>query len=106
MADWLRELEVGSPTRARFPYLRSGTGMGLTEARGALGHWLQFQKHAIDRYRILTPTTWNASPRDNVGEPGPLEEALVGTPVRNRDQPVELLRVVHAFDPCLACSVH
>ncbi len=107
MVDWLRELQVGSPTRARFPYLRSGTGVGLAEApRGAIGHWLQFHKHAIDRYQILTPTTWNASPRDDVGEPGPIEQALVGTPVRRRDQPVELLRVVHSFDPCLACSVH
>ena len=77
-----------------------------TDDGGPAVIWLQFHKHAIDRYQILTPTTWNASPRDDVGEPGPIEQALVGTPVRRRDQPVELLRVVHSFDPCLACSVH
>jgi len=60
----------------------------------------------IDRYQILTPTNWNASPRDDSGQLGPIEQALVGTPVANIKQPIEVLRVVHSFDPCLSCAVH
>jgi len=55
---------------------------------------------------VVTPTCWNASPRDNAGVHGPLEEALIGTPVKNTAEPVEVLRVIHSFDPCLSCAVH
>jgi len=107
MSDWVQELKIGEPTRVKVEYARSGVGVGLTEApRGALGHWVEFQKNAIERYQILAPTGWNASPRDESGAKGPIEQALIGTPVRDRNQPLELLRVVHSFDPCLACSIH
>jgi hydrogenase large subunit len=107
MLDWVGQLQVGAPTRAEFKYPSSGVGVGLMEApRGALGHWVQFRRHAIQHYQILTPTAWNASPRDDNGENGPLEQALIGTPVRDQNRPIECLRVVHSFDPCLACSVH
>jgi hydrogenase large subunit len=79
----------------------------LTEApRGALAHWTQFEENAIRRYQVVTPTAWNGSPMDALGQKGPIEQALIGTPVRDQQEPVELLRVVHSFDPCLACSVH
>ena len=89
-------------------YLRpSGSGVGLTEApRGALGHWLTISDSNIAAYQILTPTCWNCSPKDGTGVPGPLENALEGTPVADPTQPVEVLRVVHSYDPCLACAVH
>jgi hydrogenase large subunit len=107
MAGWVQELTIGEPTRAKVEYANSGIGVGLTEApRGALGHWLEFREDAIRHYQILAPTGWNASPMDESGKKGPIEQALIGTSVRDRDQPIELLRVVHSFDPCLACSIH
>lgn len=85
----------------------TGTGVGLTEApRGALGHWLEIRDRKIDHYQVITPTCWNVSPRDDDDVRGSLEEALVGTPVANADQPVEALRVIHSFDPCLDCATH
>jgi len=85
----------------------SGIGTGLWEApRGALGHWYSLKQGKVDKYQIITPTAWNVSPRDEKGVRGPLEEALVGTPVVDAKRPVEVLRVVHSFDPCIACTVH
>jgi hydrogenase large subunit len=80
----------------------------MTEAaRGALGHWITIDdKKKIARYQIVTPTAWNASPTDDLGQKGPMEAALVGTPVGDVANPVEILRVVHSLDPCLACAVH
>jgi hydrogenase large subunit len=107
MAAWLGELRPGKATTARVSYPAAGAGAGLTEApRGALGHWVQFRDGAIERYQVVTPTAWNASPNDDAGRPGPIEQALVGTPVADPDEPIELLRVVHSFDPCAACAVH
>jgi hydrogenase large subunit len=80
---------------------------GLTEApRGALGHWLKIQNGKIGHYQVITPTCWTISPRDSAGRRGPLEQALIGTPVANVDNPVEVLRVVHSVDPCLDCATH
>jgi Ni,Fe-hydrogenase I large subunit len=62
--------------------------------------------HRVERYQVVDATTWNASPRDNRGRRGALEQALLGTPVVDRDRPIEILRVIHAFDPCPACGVH
>ncbi len=82
-------------------------GIGLWEApRGALGHWLEVDNKRIKNYQCVVPTTWNVCPRDDNGVRGPIEEALVGTSVARADQPLEVLRVVHSFDPCLACTVH
>ena len=82
-------------------------GYGWHEApRGALGHWIKIKDQKILNYQAVVPTTWNASPRDAKGQRGPYEAALVGTPLAKPDQPLEILRTVHSFDPCLACAVH
>jgi len=82
-------------------------GWGHTEApRGALGHWVRIKDKKIVNYQAIVPSTWNCSPRDAKGEMGPYESALVGTPVAVPDQPLEILRTVHSFDPCMACGVH
>lgn len=107
MVGWLNELIVGGST---FSYKRtpaSASGIGLTEApRGALGHWVDITNSRISRYQVITPTAWNCSPMDDSGQNGPVEQALIGTPVADLRQPIEVLRVIHSFDPCLACSVH
>ena len=82
-------------------------GYGFHEApRGALGHWVHISNGKIANYQCVVPSTWNAGPRDSKGQPGPYEAALVGTPVANPEQPLEILRTVHSFDPCMACGVH
>jgi Ni,Fe-hydrogenase I large subunit len=82
-------------------------GAGFHEApRGALGHWVHIVDGKIASYQCVVPSTWNAGPRDAKGQPGPYEAALVGTPVAKPDQPLEILRTVHSFDPCMACGVH
>ncbi len=85
----------------------SGKAYAVTEApRGALAHWLEYADGKVTGYRIITPTSWNASPRDASEVPGPLEQALIGVHVRDRTQPVEVNRVIHSFDPCMGCAVH
>jgi len=107
MEAWARQLWPGRPIATPAPVPESAWGIGLTEApRGALGHWLRTEAGTIANYQVVTPTCWNASPRDDAGRAGPIERALIGTPVQNIDQPVEVLRVIHSFDPCLACAVH
>ena len=82
-------------------------GWGSTEApRGGLGHWVRIQDGRIGNYQAVVPTTWNGSPRDAAGQRGPWEEALRGTPLLDPEQPLEILRTVHSFDPCMACAVH
>ncbi len=83
------------------------TGAGFHEApRGALGHWVHIRNGAIANYQCIVPSTWNAGPRDASSQRGPYEEALIGTPVADPAKPVEILRTIHSFDPCLACGVH
>lgn len=104
---WLNELEIGGAPAADFEIPSSGSGYGLTEApRGALGHWLEIENYKIKRYQCIVPTTWNCSPRDDRGNPGPMELALLNTEVADPDQPMEVGRIVRSFDPCLACAVH
>jgi hydrogenase large subunit len=105
---WLTELDVNGEVYSYQEKVANTTGMGLTEApRGAIGHWSKIGNNKrIDKYQIITPTNWNASPRDDLDQPGPIEQALVGTHVADPDRPVELLRVIHSFDPCLSCAVH
>jgi Ni,Fe-hydrogenase I large subunit len=82
-------------------------GFGMEEApRGALGHWVVIENRTIANYQLVVPSTWNGSPRDAAGRRGAWEEALIGTPVADPSQPVEILRTVHSFDPCMACAVH
>ncbi len=107
MDGWLDELEPGAPAYQPSETPNKASGIGLTEApRGALGHWIDISSRKISRYQVVTPTNWNASPMDDDEQKGPIEQALIGTPVADLSQPIEVLRVVHSFDPCLACSVH
>lgn len=105
METWLAQLEVDGPVAAPFRVPSAAVGQGLTDApRGALGHWLRIERGVIAHYQVISPTTWNASPRDERGQPGPIEEALEGTPVTG-DGRLEAGRIVRSFDPCLACAV-
>jgi hydrogenase large subunit len=82
-------------------------GVGFTEApRGALGHWVRIKDGRIDNYQCVVPTTWNGSPRDHKGQIGAFEASLMNTPLAKADEPLEILRTLHSFDPCLACSTH
>lgn len=82
-------------------------GAGFHEApRGALGHWVHIRDGLIANYQCVVPSTWNAGPRDAKGRRGPYEEALLGTPVADPQRPIEILRTIHSFDPCMACGVH
>ncbi len=104
MGKWINELVAavkgGDSSYFVEPAKDSGTGAGLWEApRGALGHWVSVKGGKIDRYQVITPSTWDMSPRDAKGVRGPLEEALVGSPVADVTKPLEALRIVHSFDP-------
>jgi [NiFe] hydrogenase large subunit len=109
MPDWIAELiaQKNTPNKVTFTMHPAGTGVALNEApRGALGHWLNYSDTKIDNYQMVVPSTWNFGPRDDANMAGPVEQALVGTPVVNDQQPLEVLRVIHSFDPCIACAVH
>lgn len=87
------------PKRAR--------GVGWVEApRGSLGHWVEIEDGKTKNYQMVVPTTWNASPRDHKGNRGAYEASLIGTPVTDPEKPLEILRIIHSFDPCMACAVH
>jgi hydrogenase large subunit len=82
-------------------------GFGYMEApRGALGHWIVIDNGKIENYQMVVPTTWNGSPRDHNGKPGAYEASLVGTPLAKPEWPLEVLRTIHSFDPCMACAIH
>jgi len=82
-------------------------GFGYHEApRGALSHWAVIEQGKIKNYQCVVPTTWNAGPRDEDDQIGPYEAALLDNPVANPESPLEILRTVHSFDPCLACAIH
>lgn len=107
MEQWLGEVRANGRFYESPPKVQGGEGMGLVQAsRGALGHWVRIDAGKISRYQIITPTAWNASPRDGRGQRGPMEQALCGAVVRDLDNPVELGHVVRSFDPCLVCTVH
>jgi len=99
----------GDDTTYNAPQFPAGEimGMGMHEApRGALSHWVVIDKGVFTNYQAVVPTTWNASPRDEEGVPGPYETSLIGSPVVDAEKPLEVLRTVHSFDPCMACSCH
>ena len=80
---------------------------GFHEApRGFLSHWVVIENGIITNYQAVVPTTWNAAPRNEQDEPGPYEASLVDTPLADPERPLEVLRTIHSFDPCLACAVH
>ena len=111
IADFLLEeterIDPKGPYMAEYDLPESGEGFGATEAsRGALLHYIKIKNHKIEKYECVVPTTWNCSPKDDRDRPGPLESALVGTRVENPEEQIEANRIIHSFDPCLACAVH
>jgi hydrogenase large subunit len=108
MEQWVKDFVTGEPFIARGKMPDDAEAEGLTEAaRGALGHWMVISKGRIASYQIIAPTTWNFSPRDADGAAGPVEEALVGAPVRPEEKtPVSVQHIVRSFDPCMVCTVH
>lgn len=111
MVDWVDELiealKGGDSEYFRAPEHLTGYGCGMWEApRGALYHDEHVDNGRITGYQIIIPTTWNIAPRNAEGVRGPMEQALIGTPVNNVDAPINALRTVHSFDPCTACAVH
>jgi hydrogenase large subunit len=108
MEGWVRSLRAGEPFCETAAVPDHADGIGLVEAaRGSLGHWLKIRDGEIRNYQIVAPTTWNFSPRDAGGQPGPLEQALVGAPVRKGEEdPVSVQHIVRSFDPCMVCTVH
>ena len=112
MQNWVGELVANlksGDTQTYQPYEMpdSAMGVGLNDVpRGALGHWVQIENKKIKNYQYVVPSTWNLCPRDANDKPGPVEESLIGTPVADPKKPLEVLRTVHSFDPCIACGVH
>lgn len=117
MEGWLNQLETNmnagdvaihngamwNPTS----WPSQASGWGCTEApRGGLGHWLTIANQKIEHYQTVVPTTWNGSPRDAMGQRGPFEQSLLGISLADPQRPLEILRTIHSFDPCMACSVH
>jgi len=106
-AKWVDQLRPDEPCFNDFKIPESAEGKGMTEAcRGALGHWIKIKDYKIEKYQCVVPTTWNCSPRDDRGIPGPVEQALEGIEVKDEANPIEAVRVVRSFDPCIACAVH
>lgn len=107
MKEWFNDIDIKAPFYRSPGEFVEGEGFGLVQApRGFLGHWLQISDGRIEHYQIISPTTWNASPRDDQDVRGPIEEALIGTPVQDVKNPVEVGHVVRSFDLCMVCSVH
>lgn len=106
MEQWCQAIQIGEPFCAHAPMPAEAQGFGLVEAaRGSLGHWLTIQEGKIAQYQIIAPTTWNFSPRDELGQAGALEQALVGTLVEDLGA-VNVQHIVRSFDPCMVCTVH
>ncbi|MBI5287227.1 MAG: nickel-dependent hydrogenase large subunit [Deltaproteobacteria bacterium] len=107
MAKWVLEIKPDKPVYNEPKIPDKANGMGLWEPpRGALGHWMEVRDKKISRYQCVVPTTWNASPRDDKDQPGPIEQALIGAPVPDTENPFSVVRIVRSFDPCIACAVH
>jgi [NiFe] hydrogenase large subunit len=112
MQTWMGELIANvkaGDTQTFEPYEmpKSGMGVGLNDVpRGSLGHWVHIEDGKIKNYQYVVPSTWNLCPRDAKNKMGPVEESLIGTPIADPKRPLEVLRTVHSFDPCIACGVH
>ena len=107
MPGWLLQLKPGEPAYITYEIPDQSNGMGLVEAaRGALGHWIEIKDKRIANYQCVVPSTWNLGPRDDKDQPGPVEQALIGTRIKDESNPFEIGRIVRSFDPCLACAVH
>ena len=115
MMEWTNELaknaamgDLSTWTEFDFEEVSASTkGVGLAEApRGSLGHWVKIEDGRIENYQAVVPSTWNAGPRGPNGELGAYEASLIGTKVADPEQPLEIIRTIHSFDPCIACAVH
>jgi hydrogenase large subunit len=107
LESWVLSLKCGEPVYIDYKIPEEGAGAGIVDAaRGALGHWIVIKDRKIDKYQCVVPTTWNASPMDDMGNHGPIEQALLGTKVKDEKNPLEIVRIVRSFDPCIACAVH
>ncbi len=115
MMDWVDELaknvasgDLSTWSEFDFDKVSKDTkGVGLAEApRGALGHWIKIKDGKVTNYQAVVPSTWNAGPRDGKGQMGAYEASLIGTKVANPEEPLEIIRTIHSFDPCIACAVH
>ena len=107
LGNGLDQIQINGATYQSATMPMQAAGMGLNEApRGAVGHWIEIQNQKIGNYQMVIPSTWNFGPRCGGEIRGPAEEALIGTPVQNPEQPVEILRTIHSLDPCIACAVH
>jgi len=112
MPGWIMELldnlkSGDTKTYTPWEMPNSAIGVGLNDvARGSLGHWINIENKVIKNYQYVVPSTWNLGPRCEKGKLGPVEESLIGTPVADPKKPLEVLRTVHSFDPCIACAVH
>lgn len=107
MAEWVLQVKPGVPVCVDYQLPDQAEGVGITDApRGALGHWIKIADKKIANYQLVAPTTWNASPKDAGNNPGPMEQAILGTRVQDENNPYEIVRILRSFDPCLACAVH
>ena len=107
MPEWLLQLKPGEPAYIDYTIPDEAFGMGLVDgARGALGHWIEIKDKKIANYQCVVPSTWNMSPKDDNGQPGPVEQALIGTKIKDENNPFEIGRIIRSFDPCLACAIH
>lgn len=105
MKEWANRLEPGKPIYADHEPLRNARGIGLVEAmRGGLGHWVEIENYHVKTYQIVTPSAWNMSPRDDHDQLGAVEQALIGTPIADTENPIEVGRVARSFDPCSSCA--
>jgi [NiFe] hydrogenase large subunit len=112
MEGWIERLKsnIASGNKATYQSWTmpdKGRGFGLNDVpRGALGHWIEIEDKKIRNYQYVVPSTWNLGPRDEKGRKGPVENSLIGTPIADPKQPLEVLRTVHSYDPCISCAVH
>jgi [NiFe] hydrogenase large subunit len=112
MGGWLETLKSNIAKGDKKTYQpwtmpKTGKGFGLNDVpRGALGHWIEIGDGKIKNYQYVVPSTWNFGPADAKGNKGPVEKALIGTPIADPSKPLEVLRTVHSYDPCIACAVH
>jgi hydrogenase large subunit len=107
LEQWVLQLKPGEPAYVEYTIPEQGAGVGIVDAaRGALGHWVVIKDKKIGKYQCVVPTTWNGSPMDDNGAHGPMEQALIGTRVKDEANPFEIVRIVRSFDPCIACAVH
>jgi quinone-reactive Ni/Fe-hydrogenase large subunit len=115
MVEWsnqlLKNVTTGNlDTWTKFDFdkvSKNAEGFGMEEApRGALGHWVKIKDGKVENYQAIVPSTWNAAPRDYKNRKGAYEESLIGTKMANPNEPLEIIRTIHSFDPCIACAVH